>query len=631
MNAWSVDDAKQLYSLPHWSEGYFDVDANGYVCALPLGPEGPSLPLPALIEQAARDGLKLPLLLRFSDILPHRLRAMQRAFNTEMASLGYAGGYTAVYPIKVNQHFGVAGVLAEAGDEQFGLEAGSKPELMAVLGLAKAGSIIICNGYKDREFIRLALLGKQLGFDTTIVVEKPSELEMILQESAKLGVKPGIGVRLRLATLGAGKWQNSGGDKAKFGLSPRQVLDLVEKLRVAGHLDCLQLLHFHMGSQISNLRDIAAGMREAVRYFVELSKAGCTIRFMDSGGGLGVDYEGTRSRSACSTNYRLEQFAHTLIQPLQEACAAHGLREPRMITEAGRAMTAHHAMMVVNVSEVELAPDGAVPTAVAGESLVIKHLRALVGGIDEHTALEVYLEAQHYLAEGQALYAHGQLGLPERAMLDDLFYAIAHQVRGLLNPDDKSHREVLDDLDERLVDKYFVNFSVFESIPDVWAIDQVFPIMPIARLDERPGRHGVIADLTCDSDGRIDTYVQSQTLGHSLPMHALNKGESYRLGIFMVGAYQETLGDIHNLFGDTDTANVVLDGDGGYRITRQRKGDSTDVMLDYVGYSLDDLRARYRQLVEMAELDAVSAQSAIAALESGLTGYTYLEETLHGI
>ena len=631
MSAWTVEHAKQLYSLPFWSEGYFDVDAQGRVCAQPNGPDGPRLPLPEIIAKASQNGVKLPLLLRFADILPHRLAAMQSAFNKEMAHLDYHGGYTAVYPIKVNQHFGVAGVLAAAGNEQFGLEAGSKPELMAVLGLAKPGSIIVCNGYKDREFIRLALLGKQLGFETHIVVEKPSELAMIIHEARELGVKPGIGVRLRLSTLGAGKWQNSGGDKAKFGLSPRQVLDLVEQLRQADLLDCLNLLHFHMGSQISNLRDIAAGMREAVRYFVELSKAGCSIRYMDSGGGLGVDYEGTRSRGACSTNYRLEQFAHTLIQPLKEACDEHQLAEPRMITEAGRAMTAHHAMMVVNVSEVEQAPRGAVPIAMSGESLVIKHLRDLLRSIDSGTALEVYLEAQHYLSEGQALFAHGQLGLNERALLDDLFYTIAHTVRDLLNPEDKSHREVLDELDERLVDKYFVNFSVFESIPDVWAIDQVFPIMPIARLDEQPTRHGVIADLTCDSDGRVDTYVQSQTLSHSLPLHALKVGESYRLGIFMVGAYQETLGDIHNLFGDTDTANISLKPGGGYDIVRQRKGDSTDVMLDYVGYQLDDLRARYQYLVDTSGLDAAQSASALLALEAGLTGYTYLEETLHGI
>jgi arginine decarboxylase len=631
MSAWSVEHAKQLYSLPYWSEGYFDVDAQGRVCVQPQGPTGPSLPLPALLDEACADGVKLPLLLRFSDILPHRLQAMQSAFNSEMAALNYQGGYTAVYPIKVNQHFGVAGVLAQASSEQFGLEAGSKPELMAVLGLAKRGSVIICNGYKDREFIRLALLGKQLGFETHIVVEKPSELAIIIQEARALGVKPGIGVRLRLATLGAGKWQNSGGDKAKFGLSPRQVLDLVEHLRKENLLDCLNLLHFHMGSQISNLRDIAAGMREAVRYFVELSKAGCTIRYMDSGGGLGVDYEGTRSRGACSTNYRLEQFAHTLIQPLKEACDLHGLAEPRMITEAGRAMTAHHAMMVVNVSEVEQAPMGAVPAVNAGESLVIKHLRELTQSVDQRTALEVYLEAQHYLAEGQALFAHGQLSLDERALLDDLFYSIAHAVRNLLNPDDKTHREVLDELDERLVDKYFVNFSVFESIPDVWAIDQVFPIMPIARLNEQPERHGVIADLTCDSDGRIDSYVQAQTLSHSLPLHALKTGESYRLGIFMVGAYQETLGDIHNLFGDTDTANISLNASGTFDIVRQRKGDTTDVMLDYVGYKLDDLRLRYQQLVSESDLDAVQSVSALAALETGLAGYTYLEETLHGV
>ena len=630
MSAWSIEHAKQLYSLPYWSEGYFDVDAKGRVCAQPQGPNGPSWPLPDLIEQACADGVKLPLLVRFSDVLSHRLKAMQTAFNTEMSNLNYQGGYTAVYPIKVNQNFGVAGVLAQAECDQFGLEAGSKPELMAVLGLAKRGSVIICNGYKDREFIRLALWGKQLGFETQIVVEKPSELAVIIQEARALGVKPGIGVRLRLATLGAGKWQNSGGEKAKFGLSPRQVLDLVENLRKENLLDCLNLLHFHMGSQISNLRDIAAGMREAVRYFVELSKAGCTIRYMDSGGGLGVDYEGTRSRSACSTNYRLEQFAHTLIQPLKEACDLHQLAEPRMITEAGRAMTAHHAMMVVNVSEVEQAPSGAVPAAKAEESLVIKHLRELTQGIEQRTALEVYLEAQHYLAEGHALFAHGQLGLQERALLDDLFYTIAHTARNLLNPDDKSHREVLDELDERLVDKYFVNFSVFESIPDVWAIDQVFPIMPIARLDEQPMRHGVIADLTCDSDGRIDTYVQAQTLSHSLPLHTPKAGESYRLGIFMVGAYQEALGDIHNLFGDTDTANITLNASGSFDIVRQRKGDTTDVMLDYVGYKLDDLRTRYQQLVSESDLDLSQATFALDALETGLTGYTYLEETLHG-
>ena len=440
-------------------------------------------------------------------------------------------------------------------------------------------------------------------------------------------MQPGLGVRMRLASLGAGKWQNSGGDKAKFGLSPRQVLDLVDKLKAANMLDALQLLHFHMGSQISNVRDIANGMREAVRYFVEMSKLGCTIRYMDSGGGLGVDYEGTRSRGLCSINYGLDQFAHTLVQPLAEACAEHGLAPPMMITEAGRAMTAHHAVMVVNVSEVERAPEGAVPSLVGGEPAVLRHLRETHAALDSRPALELYHEAQHALSEGYTLYSLGQITLAQRALIDDLFYAIAHGVRARLTGEEKSHREALDDLNERLVDKYFVNFSVFESIPDVWAIDQVFPIVPIARLDEAPDRRGVIADLTCDSDGRIDTYVESEALDSSLPLHSLRAGESYRLAVFLVGAYQETLGDIHNLFGDTDTANVRLDGKGGYSLIRQRQGDTTDVMLDYVGYRLEDLRATYRSRVEAASLGNDEAQALLAALEAGLTGYTYLHES----
>lgn len=626
MPAWSLDRARHTYSIPYWSEGYFDVDAGGRMVVRPRGPAGPALALPEVVAQATGAGLKLPLLLRFSDILGDRLGKLQAAFGRAMAELDYQGGYTAVYPIKVNQHRGVAGELAAAGGDGFGLEAGSKPELMAVLGLAKPGSLVICNGYKDREFIRLALIGRKLGLETFIVIEKPSELAMVIEEAKALGVKPGLGVRMRLASLGAGKWQNSGGDKAKFGLSPRQVLDLVARLQAAGMADALQLLHFHMGSQISNVRDIANGMREAVRYFVELSKMGLHIRFMDSGGGLGVDYEGTRSRGYCSINYGLDQYAHTLLQPLAEACAEHGLAPPRMVTEAGRAMTAHHAVMVVNVSEVERAPEGAVPPEDANEPAAVRHLRETHAALGQRPPLELYHEAQHHLAEGQALYALGQLTLAQRAQLDDLFYAIANDVRGRLTGEERSHRDALDELNERLVDKYFVNFSVFESIPDVWAIDQVFPIVPIARLDEAPDRRGVIADLTCDSDGRIDTYVESEALDSSLPLHSPREGESYRLGIFMVGAYQETLGDIHNLFGDTDTANVQLDSAGGWTVTRQRKGDTTDVMLDYVGYDLAELRSAYKAKVDAAALPPAEAAKLLVDLETGLTGYTYLHE-----
>lgn len=626
MSAWTIDRARRTYSVPHWSDGYFDIDSQGRAVAQPLGAAGPKVVLDEVIDAARAEGLRLPVLLRFSDILGDRLRRLQAAFAQAMAEAEYAGGYTAIYPIKVNQHYGVAGELAAAGDvDSFGLEAGSKPELMAVLGLSRPGGVVVCNGYKDREYVRLALIGRKLGLNTFIVIEKASELAAVIEEARKLGVRPGLGVRMRLASLGAGKWQNSGGDKAKFGLSPRQLLDLIEKLKQEGMTDCLQLLHFHMGSQISNVRDIANGMREAARYLVEVTGLGCPIRYMDVGGGLGVDYEGTRSRGYCSINYSMEQYASTIVQPLADACAEHGITPPRVLTESGRAMTAHHAVLVANVSEVEPAPVGGLPALTEHESVVLRHLRQLHAALDERSAVELFHDAEHYLAEAQSAYGLGQLDLAERARVDDVFYAIAHGVRARLNAEEKSHRPLIDELDERLVDKYFVNFSVFESVPDVWAIDQVFPIMPIHRLNEEPDRRGILADLTCDSDGQIDSYVDNGELDSALPLHRPKSGESYRIGFFLVGAYQDTLGDIHNLFGDTAAVNVSVAGEG-YKLTCSRRGDTSDVMLDYVGYNLDDLRRQYQVLVAKGGLGQAEQAQLLADLERGLIGYTYLDD-----
>ena len=624
MAAWSIDHARKTYSIPHWSEGFFDVDEQGRVVVRPGDRDARALPLPAIVDDALAQGAKLPLLVRFPEILGHRLGQLQAAFAEAQADWDYAGGYTAVYPIKVNQHAGVAGTLASHHGEGFGLEAGSKPELMAVLALSRPGGTIICNGYKDREYIRLALIGRKLGLETYIVIEKPTELRLVMEESAALGVEPLLGVRMRLASLGAGKWQNSGGDKSKFGLSPRQLLDLWKSLRDSGRSDCLKLLHFHMGSQISNVRDIANGMREATRYFVELSRLGAKISRVDVGGGLGIDYEGTRSRSYNSVNYGMRQYASNIVQPLAQACSEHGLPQPRILTECGRAMTAHHAVLVANVSEVERAPEGRVPDIHDDEPSVVSQLREIHGELDQRPAVELYHEAQHFHAEGLAMYALGQLDLVHRARIDDLFYAIAHAVRARLTYDEKSHRPLLDELNERLVDKYFVNFSIFESMPDVWAIDQVFPIVPIERLDEAPERRGIIADLTCDSDGQIDTYVENEDLDSSLPLHAMRSGETYRLGFFLVGAYQEILGDIHNLFGDTDAIEVRRSGDG-FAIHQQRRGDTTDVMLDYVGYRIDDLRQRYEDKLAAAALGEEEVVRLREALEAGLTGYTYLD------
>ncbi len=622
---WTTDQARRQYAIAHWGEGYFDIGDDGQLYVRPHADDKARLSLPDIVDAAVARGSRLPLLVRFADILRHRLARLQTAFADAMQASDYPGGYTAVYPIKVNQHAGVAGELARAGGEGFGLEAGSKPELMAVLALAKPNSIVICNGYKDREYLRLALIGRKLGLRVFIVIEKPSELQPALEEAATLGVEPLFGVRMRLTSLGAGKWQNTGGEKSKFGLTPRQLLTLIDTLKRAKLGSSLQLLHVFMGSQISNVRDIAAGMREATCYFVELCRAGLPIRYVDVGGGLGVDYEGTRSRSACSINYGLGEYAATIVQPLADACAANDLPTPHIISETGRAMVAHHAVLVTNVSDIERAPEGRIPPAAAEEPSALRRLREIHGELDTRSVIELYHEAQHNWAEGHTLFALGQLGLRERARLDDLYYAVVNALRKRLNPAERAHRQALDELNEKLVDKYFVNFSIFESIPDTWAIDQIFPIVPIAGLDAAPDRRAVIADLTCDSDGRIDAYVDAGGVDVSLPLHAPTPGHPYRLGIFLVGAYQEALGDIHNLFGDTDAVNVCLTG-GGYEFSHVRRGDTTDAMLDYVGYDLATLRQAYADKITAAGLADDEAERLHAALETGLTGYTYLAE-----
>lgn len=622
---WTIDKARRTWSLPHWGSGYVDADDNGELRVRPRRDQGGSVALSDVVARARSEGLRLPLLVRFPDILADRLSRLQQAFAQAIAEHSPGAHYTAVYPIKVNQQRNVTSELVAAGRELggFGLEAGSKPELMAVLALADPGALVVCNGYKDREYVRLALIGRRLGLDVHIVIEKPSELEHVIAESKALGVEPRLGVRVRLASIGAGKWQNTGGDKGKFGLSPRQVLELLGQLDKAGLTQSLRLLHFHMGSQISNVRDIATGMREAVRYFVELRNLGVPLDTVDAGGGLGVDYDGTRSRSYNSINYSMEQYAAGIVQPLAEACSEHALSMPRLVTEAGRAMTAHHAVLVININEVEPCPAGRVPRARADEPAVLRHLREIHAALGTRPPLEIYHEAQHHLGEGQTLFALGQLDLGQRARLDDLYYAIANAVRKRLDSGERVHRQALDELDEKLVDKYFGNFSVFESIPDVWAIDQIFPIVPLSRLDEAPTRRGVLVDVTCDSDGRIDHYVGAEGVNVSLPLHPMKAGEPYYLGIFMVGAYQETLGDIHNLFGDTDAVNVRCHDDD-FQLENPRCGDTADLMLEYVGYDLDGLRAVYRDKLAAAGIEGGDASELMQALEAGLTGYTYL-------
>ncbi len=618
---WSIEKARQMYNIGHWADGYFDVNEKGELIAMPTNDPALAVSLPEVIQAARKQGLRSPLLVRFTDILGDRLKRMQQAFAKASADHKFEGGYCAIFPIKVNQQSSVVSELVRHGNTEFGLEAGSKPELMAVLAMSPGG-LVICNGYKDREYIRLALIGIKLGLQIFIVIEKANELEYVIEESKALGVRPLLGVRVRLASLGAGKWQNTGGDKAKFGLLPNQLLQLSSDLKAAGLSDCLNLLHFHMGSQISNVRDIANGMREAVRYFAELTKLGHPIRYIDSGGGLAVDYEGTRTRSDCSMNYGLNQYANTIVQAVFECCAENNLPHPRLLTEAGRAMTAHHAVLIADVTAVEQTSLGQGDIDVSNSKPTLKHLKQLHDQLSGRSAQDAHQEALHHHSEGLSLFSQGSFSLTERAQLDELFYAILQRLRAQLRPEIRSERALLEELNDKLADKYFSNFSVFQSVPDVWALEQIFPIMPLNRLDERPTRRGVLEDLTCDSDGRIDRYVDSEGVETSLPLHALNE-QTYYLGLFLVGAYQETLGDMHNLFGDTDSVNVVLTKTG-WELQRPQEGDTTLDLLRYVGYDDDKLRRSYRARIAAANLPADEGKRISEALESGLSGYTYL-------
>ena len=628
MNTRTTQEARDTYNISHWGSGYFDVNEDGNLVVYPTrNPDDGQVDLYQLARDVGKHSLNLPVLLRFGDILHDRIDIVCGAFDKARTDYEYGGNYTLVYPIKVNQQRSVVEeIIHHGGNGRVGLEAGSKPELMAVLAMAPAGSTIVCNGYKDREYLRLALIGRQLGHRVFVVVEKLSELDVLLREARAIGVEPLIGIRIRLASMGAGKWQTTGGEKSKFGLSATQVLEAVNLLKRAGMQHCLQLLHFHLGSQIANIRDIQRGMREAARHFQELHALGVPVKVMDVGGGLGVDYEGSRSRSECSTNYTIEQYALTVVRTLAEICAEFELPHPDIITESGRAMTAHHAVLLTNVIDAETAPDLVPEAPVDDDPLILTDLWEVYQAIDRKSALEIYHEAHYWAGEGQTMYTHGVLTLEQRARVEQLYYAICQRVRKLLTPASKAHRLVLDELNEKLADKYWVNLSVFQSLPDVWAIDQLFPIIPLHRLHEVPDRRAVLQDLTCDSDGRIEWYVDNEGVEATMPVHAFTREQPYLLGFFMVGAYQEILGDMHNLFGDTDSVNVELTDDGGYRLVKPEQGDVATDVLRYVHFEPEELLKLYREKIAAADISDEQRVSHLHELEEGLKGYTYLED-----
>jgi arginine decarboxylase len=624
---WDIQRARDTYNTPHWGGGYFDVGPRGTLVAYPDRDRNkPGIDFAQLTDEIRKTGLTLPVLVRFVDILHDRVDTLCGAFAKAMQTDGYQGKYTAVYPIKVNQQRRVVQEIIRHGNGRVGLEAGSKPELMAVLAMTPIGGTIVCNGYKDREYIRLALRGIQLGLRVHIVIEKMSEVEDIIAEAAVLKVTPLLGLRVRLASIGAGKWQNTGGEKSKFGLTASQALAVIDRLKSAGLGDSLKLLHFHLGSQIPHIRDIQRGMREAARYYAELRRLGIPVETVDVGGGLGVDYEGTRSRSYCSMNYSVDEYASTVVHTLWEICKEHDLPHPAVISESGRALTAHHAVLITNVIDIDRIPDDDTGQAPAEDAPLILHdLWRNLQDVKGRSPVESYHDAYHWLSEAQTMYTHGILTLEQRAAAERLYQATCRRVFSRLDPSQRAHRELLDELNEKLADKLFCNFSIFQSMPDIWAIDQIFPVLPLTRLDEAPTRRNVLQDLTCDSDGTIQSYVDREGVESTLPLPPYRDGEEYLLGVFMVGAYQEILGDMHNLFGDTDSVNVEL-VDGGYTLSDPRGGDTVESVLRYVQFDAEDLLAEYRRRVAAATMPDQQRAVAIEELEAGLRGYTYLED-----
>ena len=631
LKRWTLLDANETYSIDRWSDGYFRISDHGTIEATPTQIPGASIDLKALVDEIVTRGIRLPLLLRFSDILRSRIQSLNEAFARAIAECEYQGEFRGVYPIKVNQARTVVEEIVEFGRPyHYGLEAGSKPELLATMALLEdEEALVICNGYKDDEYIRMALLASKLGRTVVLVAEKPSELDHIYRVAQRIGVKPSLGIRARLSARGSGKWESSGGDRSKFGLSAAEMVEAVKKLREWNMLDCLKLLHFHLGSQISAIRSIKDALREGARFFVELYRMGATgLSYFDVGGGLGVDYDGSQTNFASSMNYTLQEYANDVVYVTQQVCEAAGVPQPHLVTESGRAVAAHHSVLVVDVLEVSAAAQLEIPTEIDQDAQPIVHnLWQTYHAINRKNLLESFHDGVAYKDEALLLFNLGHLSLEQRVVCEKLFWAIGDKVLGIVRTLGED-REDLQGLQQALADTYFLNFSVFQSLPDSWAVDQLFPIVPIHRLDEEPTRRGVLADVTCDSDGAIDTFIHPRDIKHALELHPMS-GDPYYLGIFLTGAYQEILGDLHNLFGDTNAVHVSVGPDNRYCIEEVSAGDTIAEVLAYVNYSPKDLVKKLRKNVESAlrhnRMTLDESRQLISSFQRSLESYTYLK------
>jgi arginine decarboxylase len=631
MDKWKTQDAVEAYGVRLWGKGYFGVNKLGHVTVLPSKRTEQAIDLKELIVDLQERGYQLPILLRFTDILRHRVGEIHEAFRTAIRDSEYQGDYCCVYPIKVNQQRQVVEEILDFGKEfSFGLEAGSKPELLAVLALTNGNDTpIICNGFKDDEFIKMTMLARKMGKQIIPVVEKYSELETIIKYAEELKVDPAIGVRVKLAARGAGRWRSSAGYRSKFGLTLTEVLEAVEHLKSRGMAHCLQLVHFHLGSQITNIRSIKNALTEAARIFVELHKAGVSVKFLDVGGGLGIDYDGSQTDFESSVNYTLQEYANDVVFRIKSVCDEAGVPHPTIISESGRAVVAYHSMLIFDVLGVSNFDRYNLPPEIPEDApQQVTDLYSLHTDLKKKNLIESYHDAVQAVDEALSMFNVGAMSLEMRALTERLFWTVCNKILRMVREMDYVPEE-LAGLESLLSDTYFCNFSVFQSMPDSWAIKQLFPIMPIHRLNEPPVRRAVLGDITCDSDGKIDQFIDLRDVRNTLQLHPFN-GDPYYIGAFLIGAYQEILGDLHNLFGDTNAVHITVDQDGEYTIEEFVKGDTVREVLSYVQYNVDELLAKMRKDVERAvrggKISVNESRQLLRFYEAGLDGYTYLEE-----
>ena len=627
---WTPQVAGDFYDVPAWGKGYFSVGENGHIWVHPEKDPTRSIDLKKLVDTLVLRGINLPILIRFAGILKHRLGELHSAFATAISEHRYQGGYCCVYPIKVNQQRQVVEEVLEFGRPyKFGLEAGSKPELMAVMAMADNHTPIICNGFKDDEYIEMAMLAQKVGRKIIPVVEKYTELGLILKYSAKVGVRPSIGLRVKLASRGSGRWKSSGGYRSKFGLSVTEAMRALNELKELGMADCLNLLHFHLGSQITNIRQIKGAVNEAVRVYVDLARAGAGLRFLDVGGGLGIDYDGSQTDFESSVNYTLQEYANDVIYHVQNVCDEVGVAHPTIVTESGRAIAAYHSVLVFNVLGVAGMGDTDVTTELppdAEQPLI--DLQETYRSLTAKNLLESFHDTQQALDQALNLFSLGYLSLEQRCIAENLYWSITRKIQKQAKDLDYFPEE-LEGIDAMLSDTYFCNFSLFQSMPDSWAIKQLFPVMPIHRLEEQPSRPAVLGDITCDSDGKVDAFIDRRDVKRTLQLHPFS-GDDYYLGAFLLGAYQEILGDLHNLFGDTNAVHVRLNDAGEVLLDSVIKGDTVREVLNYVQFNSDTLVAKLRRDIEVALREGRLGYEESGALlkfyEEGLHGYTYLED-----